>query len=100
MTPLLYISVVVWVFCCLQQAGHRNIQDCLLSFYFQNLGIITFKLCFKKLIPVPKLLVCNLIFHLTMIYIICVCKIHSLEQFSTWLDMLVINVELSDFLEY
>lgn len=100
MTPLLYISVVVWVFYCLQQAGHRNTQDCLLYFYFQNLDIITFKLCFKKLIPLPKLLVCQFNISLMMIYIIYVYKIHSFEQFSTWLVMLVINVELSDFLEY
>jgi len=33
-----------------------------------------------------------------MIYSIYVYESYGFEQFSTWLDMLVINIELSDFL--
>lgn len=34
-----------------------------------------------------------------MIYMIYVYKIFGFEEFGTWLDMLVINVEVSGFLE-
>lgn len=70
-----------------------------LYLYFQILGITNFKMCFKKLIPLPKLLVSQFNISLMMIYIIYVYKIFGFEQFGTWLDMLVIN-EVSGFLEY
>lgn len=69
-------------------------------FYFKILEIIAFKLCFLKIIHLPELLVCRFGISLAVIYDIYVHKIHSFEQFSAWLDMLLINVQLSDFLEY